>query len=107
VGVVVEQLSITEFDLDQPVTVWDVRDAAAYAEGHVQGALHRPLDQITPAQVAAVPADQPIYVLCGGGTKAGRAAALIASFEPARRVVELTGGTRAAKAAGMAIEFGV
>lgn len=102
----IEQLPITAFDLNQPVTVWDVRDATAYTEGHVQGALHRPLDQITPEQVAAVPADQPIYVLCGGGTKAGRAAALIASIEPARRLVELTGGTRAAKAAGMAIEVG-
>ena len=95
---------VTELDLNQSAMVWDVRDAQAYAEGHVQAAQNRPLDQITPEQVAAVPADQPIYVLCGGGTKAGRAAALIASIEPARRVVELTGGMRAAKAAGMAIE---
>lgn len=102
----IEQLPITEFDVNTTAVVWDVRDATAYAEGHVRGALHRPLDQITPEQVAAVPVDQTIYVLCGGGTKAGRAAALIASFEPARRVVELTGGTRAAKAAGMAIEVG-
>lgn len=102
----VEQLLITEFDLNTTDVVWDVRDAAAYAEGHVRGALHRPLDQITLEQVAAVPLDQPIYVLCGGGTKAGRAAALIASLDPTRQVVELTGGTRAAKAAGMVIEVG-
>lgn len=101
------KLPITEFDLNQAAIVWDVRDAQAYAEGHVQTAQNHPLDQITLEQVAAVPADQPIYVLCGGGTKAGRAAALIASIEPARRVVELTGGTRAAKAAGMVIEVGV
>ena len=101
------KLPITEFDLNQAAIVWDVRDAAAYAEGHVQSAQNHPLDQITLEQVAAVPADQPIYVLCGGGTKAGRAAALIASLDPTRRVVELTGGTRAAKAAGMVIEVGV
>ena len=100
------KLPITEFDLNQAAIVWDVRDAQAYAEGHVQTAQNRPLDQITLEQVAAVPMGQPIYVLCGGGTKAGRAAALIASIEPARRVVELTGGTRAAKAAGMVIEVG-
>ena len=100
------KLPITEFDLNQAAIVWDVRDAQAYAEGHVQTAQNHPLDQITLEQVAAVPADQPIYVLCGGGMKAGRAAALIASLEPARRVVELTGGTRAAKAAGMVIEYG-
>ena len=101
------KLPITEFDLNQAAIVWDVRDAAAYAEGHVQSAQNHPLDQITPEQVATVPVDQPIYVLCGGGTKAGRAAALIASIDPTRQVVELTGGTRAAKAAGMAIEVGV
>ena len=101
------KLPITEFDLNQAVTVWDVRDAQAYAEGHVQAAQNRPLDQITLEQVAAVPMGQPIYVLCGGGTKAGRAAALIASLDPTRQVVELTGGTRAAKAAGIAIEVGV
>ena len=101
------KLPITEFDLNQAAIVWDVRDAQAYAEGHVRGAQHRPLDQITPEHVAAVPTGQPIYVLCGGGTKAGRAAALIASLDPTRQVVELTGGTRAAKAAGMVIEVGV
>ena len=101
-----KKLPITEFDLNQAAIVWDVRDAQAYAEGHVQAAQNRPLDQITLEQVAAVPLDQPIYVLCGGGTKAVRAAALIASLEPARRVVELKGGTRAAKAAGMVIEVG-
>ena len=102
-----KKLPITEFDLNQAAIVWDVRDAAAYAEGHVRSAQNHPLDQITLEQVAAVPADQPIYVLCGGGTKAGRAAALIAQLDPTRRVVELTGGTRAAKAAGMVIEVGV
>ena len=101
-----KKLPITEFDLNQAAIVWDVRDAQAYAEGHVQTAQNHPLDQITLEQVAAVPADQPIYVLCGGGTKAGRAAALIASLDPTRQVVELTGGTRAAKAAGMVIEYG-
>ena len=101
-----KKLPITEFDLNQAAIVWDVRDAQAYAEGHVQAAQNHPLDQITLEQVAAVPLDQPIYVLCGGGTKAGRAAALIASIDPTRQVVELTGGTRAAKAAGMAIEYG-
>ncbi len=100
------KLPITEFDLNQAAIVWDVRDAQAYAEGHVQSAQNHPLDQITLEQVAAVPMGQPIYVLCGGGTKAGRAAALITSLDPTRQVVELTGGTRAAKAAGMAIEVG-
>lgn len=103
----IRTLAITEFDQNQAATVWDVRDAKAYAEGHLAGALNLPLDQISIEALAAVPADQPIYVLCGGGTKAGRAAALIESLDSSREVVELKGGTRGAVAAGMKIEGGV
>ena len=105
----IRTLAVTEFDQNQAATVWDVRDAKAYAEGHLAGAVNMPLDQISSVVLAAVPIDQPIYVLCGGGTKAGRAVALIESLDGSRDVVELKGGTRGAKAAGMvmAIEKGV
>ena len=102
----IRTLAVTEFDQNQSATVWDVRDANAYAEGHLAGAVNMPLDQISAAVLAAVPADQPIYVLCGGGTKAGRAAALIESIDSRREGVELKGGTRGAVAAGMKVEVG-
>lgn len=102
----IHTLAVTEFDQNQAATVWDVRDAKAYAEGHLAGAVNMPLDQISSVVLAAVPIDQPIYVLCGGGTKAGRAVALIESLDASRDVVELKGGTRGAKAAGMGIEVG-
>ena len=102
----IRTLAITEFAHHPNQVLWDVRDAKAYAEGHLAGAVNMPLDQISADAVAAVPIDQPIYVLCGGGTKAGRAAALIESIDSSREVVELKGGTRGAVAAGMVIEVG-
>lgn len=51
-------------------------------------------------------ADQPIYILCGGGSKAPRAAELLDGFDAAREYVILMGGTRAAKDAGLPLEQG-
>ncbi len=50
--------------------------------------------------------DQPIYILCGGGSKAPRAAELLEGFDSSREYVILMGGTRAARDAGLALEQG-
>ena len=100
----IRELQVTALDLSQPATIWDVRDAASHAEGHLRGAVSQPLETLTAALLATVPAGQPIYVLCGGGTKAGRACALLENLDPSREYVELKGGTRAAKAAGLVEE---
>jgi len=43
-----------------------------------------------------VSTEQPIYILCGGGSKAPRAAELLEGFDSEREYVILMGGTRAA-----------
>jgi rhodanese-related sulfurtransferase len=103
-GIMIRELPITELTLDNEKTIWDVRDRAAYAEGHVQGATNQPLTKLNAGLLADIPDAEPIYVLCGGGTKAGKAAALLEELDNKRDIVILTGGTRAAKAAGMPIE---
>jgi rhodanese-related sulfurtransferase len=100
----IKEIPVTELSVNQNAIVWDVRDAKAYAEGHIQGAKNQSLETINAELLATLAITQPIYVLCGGGTKAGKAAALIESLDSQREVVILTGGTRAAKAAGMVIE---
>ena len=100
----IKEIPVTELSVNQNAIIWDVRDAKAYAEGHIQGAKNQPLETINAELLATLSITQPIYVLCGGGTKAGKAANLIASLDSQRDIVILTGGTRAAKAAGMAIE---
>ena len=97
----IKEIAVTELSVNQNAIIWDVRDAKAYAEGHIQGAKNQPLETIKAELLATLAITQPIYVLCGGGTKAGKAAALIESLDGQREIVILTGGTRAAKAAGM------
>ena len=102
----IKEIAVTELSVNQNAIIWDVRDAKAYAEGHIQGAKNQPLETINAELLATLTVAEPIYVLCGGGTKAGKAANLIASLDGQREIVILMGGTRAAKAAGMVMEEG-
>ena len=49
-------------------------------------------------------ADQSIYILCGGGSKAPRAAEKLETIDASRDYVILMGGTRAARDAGLPLE---
>lgn len=100
----ISKLAITEFTANATDTIWDVRDAKAYAEGHIEHATNQPLASLTAELLASVP--DPVYVLCGGGSKAGRAADTLQGFDGSRNIVILTGGTRGAKAVGMCIVTG-
>ncbi len=100
----IKNLPITQFTPTSQAIIWDVRDAKAYAECHLQYAQNQPIETINAELLATISVTEPIYVLCGGGTKAGKAAALIADLDSQREVIILTGGTRAAKAAGMKID---
>ena len=99
----IREIPITEAPLSANATIWDVRDAKAYAEGHISQARNQPIDALSAELLASVPADEPIYVLCGGGSKAPRAAAVLHELDSRRDIVILSGGTRGAKAAGMTI----
>ena len=98
----IDTLAVGELDLDAALNVWDVRDAKAYNEAHLKGAQNKPLQALTKADLDAVSGT--VHVLCGGGTRAAKAAALLDSFDPERRIVILAGGTRKAKALGLPIE---
>lgn len=100
----IRKIEITAFDFPNDAVIWDVRDADAYAEGHVAGAVNQPIGELNATTLQQVPAEQPVYVLCGGGSKAPRAAELLNGFDESRDIVVLMGGTRAAKAAGMTLE---
>lgn len=102
----IRKLDITTFDFPQGAVIWDVRDEKSFQEGHIQGAINHPIASLGQAQLDSVPADQTIYVLCGGGSKAPRAAEMLHHLDANREVVVLMGGTRAAKAAGLAIVSG-
>lgn len=102
----IRKQEITTFEFPENAIIWDVRDASAYAEAHVKGAVNRPIAELSQDSLTQVAADQPIYILCGGGSKAPRAAELLDGFDASREYVVLMGGTRAARDAGLPLEQG-
>lgn len=102
----IRKQEITTFEFPENAIIWDVRDAKSYAEGHVKGAINQPINDLKADSLTQVAADQPIYILCGGGSKAPRAAELLDGFDAEREYVILMGGTRAAKDAGLPLEQG-
>ncbi|WP_130804274.1 rhodanese-like domain-containing protein [Acinetobacter ihumii] len=102
----IRKQEITTFEFPENAIIWDVRDAKSYAEGHVKGAINQPIHDLNADSLTQVAADQPIYILCGGGSKAPRAAELLDGLDTEREYVILMGGTRAAKDAGLPLEQG-
>ncbi|HQV25348.1 MAG TPA: rhodanese-like domain-containing protein [Acinetobacter sp.] len=102
----IRKQEITTFEFPDDAVIWDVRDAKSFAETHVKGAKNLPIGDLNNDSLAQIATDQPIYILCGGGSKAPRAAELLDSFDASREYVILVGGTRAARDAGMPLEQG-
>lgn len=102
----IRKQEITTFEFPENAIIWDVRDTQAYAEAHLKGALNQPIAHLSADSLSQVSTDQPIYILCGGGSKAPRAAELLEALDSHREYVVLMGGTRAARDAGLPLEQG-
>lgn len=70
---------MTEVSIDQFAAakangafILDVREPAEYVQGHVAGAELIPLGEV-PQRIAALPTDQPVYVICASGNRSLRA----------------------------------
>lgn len=100
----IRKQEITTFDFPNEAIIWDVRDQHAFAESHLKAAVNQPIDALTKESLADVTPNQPIYILCGGGSKAPRAAEILESFDSEREYVVLMGGMRAVQAAGIATQ---
>ena len=102
----IRKIEITTFEFPENAVIWDVRDTKAYAEGHIKGAVNQPIDALTQESLTQVNSDQSIFILCGGGSKAPRAAEKLEGLDSSREYVILMGGTRAARDAGLPLEQG-
>lgn len=103
----IKQQDISEFNASANDVILDVRDQQSYVEGHIQYAKNFPIDHLNADTLTQFDAQQPIYILCGGGTKAPRAAEFLESLDANREYVILTGGTRKAKSLNMTIVQGL
>lgn len=90
----VEVPSLQRWLDDGGAVVVDVRDAAAYNEACIPGAINIPLDQLNAGALSGH-AGKKIVVHCGGGTRAGKAYAKLCAENDALDVYVLQGGLRA------------
>ena len=60
----------------EDLTVLDVRRTDEWQDGHLDGALHIPLDQLED-RIDEVPADRPVWVHCASGFRASIAASIV------------------------------
>jgi glyoxylase-like metal-dependent hydrolase (beta-lactamase superfamily II)/rhodanese-related sulfurtransferase len=90
--------------IDSGAVVVDVRESGEFAEGHVRGAIHVPLGQIS-ARAGELPRGVPLVAYCGHGERASSAVSLLehASLGP---LFNLTGGFAAWKDTGYPVERG-
>lgn len=90
--------------LEQGAVVVDVRTDSEWASGHVPGAIHVPIDALSPEHpaIAKLPRDQPVYFICAVGGRSKRAADDMAraGFE----AVNVLGGTQAWLQSGRPVE---
>jgi hydroxyacylglutathione hydrolase len=84
--------------------VLDVRQASEFEDGHVPGARHITAGSL-PEELAELPRDRPIAVMCASGYRAAVATSLLgaAGFD---RVTWVADGVPAWQAAGYAVETG-
>ncbi|MGI8695835.1 MAG: rhodanese-like domain-containing protein [Mycobacteriales bacterium] len=84
-------------DVDPAAAVLDVREDDEWAAGHIDGAVHIPMGEVT-ARLGEIEAGQPVAVVCrSGGRSAQVTAYLVGNGIEARNVV---GGMQAWQAAG-------
>jgi hydroxyacylglutathione hydrolase len=89
---------------DGSVTVVDVRGRSEWDAGHLPGAVHIPLATLA-NRLDELPRDTPVVMQCQSGGRSSIASALLQAhgFE---NVVNLRGGIRGWREAGLPVEAG-
>ncbi|MBA3418717.1 MAG: rhodanese-like domain-containing protein [Geodermatophilaceae bacterium] len=91
----IRQLSVEE--LPASPTVLDVREDDEWAAGHIDGAIHIPLGELT-GRLPELPDADPLVVTCRGGGRSARATAYLQQI--GIDAANLDGGMQAWSAAG-------
>lgn len=66
-----------KMDAGEDMLILDIRQADAYAEGHLKGAVNVPFGMAVPEALANIPDDVPVYVYCYTGQTASQTTALL------------------------------
>jgi rhodanese-related sulfurtransferase len=85
-------------------TLIDVREPDEWAAGHVAGARHIPLADLS-ARLDEIPRDQPVLLFCRSGNRSGKATAFLRQQGYAQ-ATNVEGGITAWQAAGLPVTRG-
>lgn len=88
---------------DTPCVIVDVRENNEYAEAHIAGSIHIPLQSIS-ENVQRIPKDQTVYVICHGGVRSAQAIQWLAKETGYEQLVNVEGGMMAWIQAGQPVE---
>lgn len=88
---------ITVDQLGEEASILDVREPDEWQAGHIDGALHIPLDEL-PGRLAELPPAGPLVVTCRSGGRSSRATAYLQGL--GIDAANLDGGMKAWAAAG-------
>lgn len=97
-GTAVARLSARNAAVSDAVFL-DIRGGDEWATGHIEGALHRPLDRFDPAAVPSAP----LVLVCRSGLRAEQAATLLREASHPHDVWILDGGILAWTRSGYSI----
>ncbi|MFK7990229.1 MAG: rhodanese-like domain-containing protein [Sandaracinaceae bacterium] len=64
--------------VDDGATLLDVRSVGEWSGGHIEGALHIPVSELS-SRIAEVPSGAPVVVYCQSGVRSAMAAQLLES----------------------------
>lgn len=93
---------------DSSLPLLDVRTPVEFDEVHVDQAMNEPLDELRPGALVEsgkIPKDQPFYIFCRSGGRAGKAADKF-NAEGFSNAVVVEGGTLAWIEAGLPVNRG-
>lgn len=68
---------VRQFNATNGAVLLDVRTRAEYAQGHIEGSINIPLDEIEDAARKIPDKNTPVFVYCHSGARSGRAAAYL------------------------------
>jgi rhodanese-related sulfurtransferase len=96
-----DQITTSELNSLEDVSVIDVRETDEYSSGHVPGALNIPL-AIVPLRINELDRDVTHYIICQAGGRSAQACMYLA--QQGFDVVNVAGGTGEWIAAGFPID---
>lgn len=83
---------------DPSLLLIDVRERSEWDDGHIEGAVHIPFHEIR-ARLDQLPAERPVALICGGGTRSVIAASILRAYSR-QNITNIEDGMDGWRAAG-------